>query len=213
MKHLQIIFSVSILVFFLNTLANAQETNKATVGIKGGVNLSNLYTKDADNTKTLFGFNAGIFSKIPITSMFAIQPELTFTTKGADVTYRNAFVDGTARFKLDYVELPVLIVINATKNFHIEAGAYAAVLVSGKVKNQSNVDLFNFEDNIKVEDYNRLDAGLAAGVGFDFGALGIGARYTYGLTKVGKERTFLGTPYTFPDAVNGVLNVYLSVGF
>ncbi|MEI6408667.1 MAG: porin family protein [Bacteroidota bacterium] len=213
MKHLKIIFTVSILVFFLNTLANAQETNQAKIGIKGGVNFSNLYTKDADNTKTLTGFNAGIFAKIPITSRFAIQPELYFTTKGADVTYRNAFVDGTARFKLDYVELPILIVANITKNFHIEAGAYAGVLVSGKVKNQSNVGLFNFEDNIKVEDYNRLDAGLAAGVGFDFGALGIGARYTYGLTKVGKEHTFLGTPYRFPDAVNGVLNVYLSVGF
>lgn len=213
MKHLKVIFTVSVLVFFLGAISNAQETNKATFGIKGGVNFSNLYTKDADNTKTLVGFNVGVFSKIPITNMFAIQPELFYTTKGADVTYRNSFVDGTAGFKLDYIELPILIVVNLSKNLHIEVGPYAAVLVSGNVKNQSNVDLFNFEENINVDDYNRLDAGLAAGVGLDFGALSLGARYTYGLTKVGKERTFLGTPYTFPDAVNGVLNVYISVGF
>lgn len=41
-------------------------------------------------------------------------------------------------------------------------------------------------------------------------ALSLGARYTYGLTKVGKERIFMGTSYTFPDAKNGVASVYVS---
>lgn len=199
-------------VFFLSTFARAQETDNSSFGFKGGVNFSNLYTEDAENSNTRIGFNAGVYAKMPITRLFAIQPEFYYTTKGAEVTYRNAFVDGTALFKLDYLELPLLLVVNVTNNFNIHVGPYAAVLISGKVKNDSNVGAFNFEDNINVDDYNRLDAGIAAGVGFDLGALGIGARYTYGVTKVGKERDFIGTRYTFPDAVNGVLNLYLSIG-
>ena len=38
-----------------------------------------------------------------------------------------------------------------------------------------------------------------------------GIRYTYGLTKVGKERTFAGTAYTTPDATNGVASLYVSI--
>lgn len=77
------------------------------------------------------------------------------------------------------------------------------------LKNESNVNLFNFENNLTTEDYNRFEAGIAAGAGIDIGALSLGARYTYGLTKVGKERTFMGTAYTFPDANNGVAIIYV----
>ena len=53
---------------------------------------------------------------------------------------------------------------------------------------------------------------LTAGVGIDIGAIGLGARYAYGVNKVGKESTYLGTTtYTFPDAHNGVFTFYISV--
>jgi hypothetical protein len=35
-------------------------------------------------------------------------------------------------------------------------------------------------------------------------------RYSYGLTKVGKEKTFTDITYTFPDAKNSVLNFNVS---
>jgi hypothetical protein len=152
-----------------------------------------------------------MFSKIPVTGMLAIEPEIYFSSKGADVTYNNIFVNGTASFKLNYIELPMLIVLNFTDNFNIQAGPYVAYLISGNVKNKSYNDLFDFEKNITTEDFNRIDAGIAAGAGFDFGSVSIGIRYNYGLTKVGKEKTFLGTTYTFPDAKNSVLSLYASI--
>lgn len=193
-----------------NTSAKSQETGASKFGIKGGINFSNLSTKEADKDKMLTGFNIGLFARMPITKMFAIQPELYYTTKGAQVTYNGTFVDGTAQFNLNYIEMPLFFVVNVTENFNIHFGPYIAYLVDGKVKNKSNTDLFNFEDNISTEDYNKVDAGLAAGAGLDFGAFSLGARYTYGLTKVGKERTFMGTSYIFPDASNGVASVYVS---
>lgn len=107
--------------------------------------------------------------------------------------------------------MPLLFYISVTKNFSFHAGPYAAYLVSGMVKNKSNVTLFNFEENINTEDYNRIDAGIAGGASLDFRSVSFGARYTYGMSKVGKEKTFVGTTYIFPDSRNGVLSFYLQV--
>jgi len=211
-KSLITIAASLLLVGTLYTPLQAQvNKNISRVGIKGGINFSSLYTEDSKDSKMLAGFNLGLFSKVPITQHVAFQPELYFTTKGAEVSYNNAFVDGIARFKLNYIELPVLLAINVTDNFNIHAGPYAAYLLSGKVTNESNVNLFDFEDNINSDDFNRFDVGIAVGAGLDFGSLGIGVRYNYGFTTVGKERSFLGTTYTFPDAKNGVLNFYAAI--
>jgi hypothetical protein len=181
------------------------------IGIKGGVNFSNLYNQDESDSKYLIGFNAGLFARIGLSGPIAIQPEIYFTAKGAEVTYNGLIVNGTASFRLNYVEIPLLLMVRVTPFLNIHAGPYAAYLISGVTKNQSNIALFNFEQNIDTNDYNRFEAGIAAGFGIDAGAFGFGARYTYGLTRVGKEKSFMGVAYTIPDAYNGVLNLYISV--
>jgi hypothetical protein len=212
MKKSIILITATILLSFTASIsAKSQNTNPTQFGIKGGVNFSNLYTNDSEKDKTLTGFNIGIYSKLPLSGFFAFQPELLFTTKGSEVTYNNTFVNGTARFRLNYIEMPLLLVINVSHNFSIHGGPYVAYLASGNVKNESSVDQFNFEDNINVDDYNRFDAGVAAGASLDFRSISFGARFTYGLTKVGKEKTYMGTTYTFPDANNGVISFYASV--
>lgn len=212
MKNLKIIIATILLTGF-SQISFSQSSNNETklkFGIKGGVNFSNLYTDNVEENNVLIGFNAGIFAKLPITETFAIQPELLYTTKGAELKYNNAFVNGTSTFRLNYIELPVLLVINLTNNFNIHAGPYVAYLVDGKATNDSQGTLFDIENNLKNEDYNKFDTGLSVGVGFDTDNLGFGVRYNYGLQKVGKERSFLGTNYTFPDGKNSVINLYLS---
>ena len=71
-------------------------------------------------------------------------------------------------------------------------------------------ETFNFDEDVDTDDLNKFDAGIAAGVGVDFNPISIGVRYNYGLTTVGKERTVAGTTYTFPDAKNSNLTLYLS---
>ncbi len=97
-----------------------------------------------------------------------------------------------------------------TNNFNIHAGPYVAYLVDGKATNNSQGTLFDIEKNLKNEDFNKFDTGLSIGVGFDADKVGFGVRYNYGLQKVGKERNFLGTNYTFPDGKNSVINLYVS---
>jgi Outer membrane protein beta-barrel domain len=212
MKNVKIIMAV---LYFLGlsqvmVAQNINDTSKFKFGIKGGVNFSNLYTQNVETNNVLTGFNAGIFAKLPITESLAIQPELLYTTKGAKLTYNNYFVNGSAKFNLNYIELPVLLVVNLTNNFNIHGGAYVAYLVDGKATNDSQGTLFDIQNNLSNEDYSKFDTGLTLGLGYDVDQIGFGVRYNYGLQKVGKERNFLGTNYTFPDGKNSVINLYLS---
>ncbi|MET3026785.1 porin family protein [Flavobacterium sp. UW10123] len=188
----------------------AQDNNVNTeFGVKGGFNMSNLYGSgdDVDDNNILYGFNAGVYATLPISDFVAIQPELLFTTKGSKLEYNSAFASGDAKFRLNYIELPLLVRVNVTKNFNIHAGGYASYLVSSKVSGNGTVD---FDENIDTDDLNKFDAGISAGVGVDFNPISVGLRYNYGLTTVGKERTVAGTTYTFPDAKNSNLTLYLS---
>lgn len=170
-----------------------------------------MYTEDVDDKNVLTSFNAGLFANLPITGFISIQPELLFSRKGAELTYNNAFADGTAKFKLNYIEVPILLKLNLTKNFNIHAGPYFAYLIDAQVTNETVNGNFNFEDNFNNDDFNKIDAGVAVGLGVDFDLIGIGARYNYGLSTVGKEKTFSGTNYTFPDGKNSNLSVYISI--
>lgn len=190
-------------------MLHAQDTNVTTeFGVKGGFNMSNL-SKDenVDDNNILYGFNAGLYATLPVSDFVAIQPEILFTTKGAESEYSGAGFNGNAKFRLNYIEVPLLVRVNLTKNFNIHAGGYASYLVSSKVTGNGD---FEFNEEIDTDDLAKFDAGLAVGVGVDFNPITIGLRYNHGLTTVGKERTVLGTTTTFPDARNRNLSLYLS---
>src|SRR3954463_12046361 len=88
-----------------------QTTTESTLspkfGIKGGLNLTNMYVQDVSDENMKVGWNAGFFAKLPVTRGFSIQPELLYTNKGAKETYNN-FIEGKGeyRFNLNYIELP-----------------------------------------------------------------------------------------------------------
>lgn len=194
------------------TYTNAQTDNQSpSIGIKGGVNFTNLYTEDVDDNNVLTSFNAGLFVNLPVSSALSIQPELLYSRKGSELVYDNVFASGTTKLKLNYLEMPVLLKINVTPNFNVHFGPYAAYLIDGNATNETDSGSFNFEENIDNDDLNKWDYGVAAGVGLDLGSTSLGVRYNYGLQTIGKERTFAGNTYTFPDSKNSALSVY--VGF
>lgn len=200
-----------VLVFFFAVIqiSTAQEKSEYKLGFKGGVNFTNVGTTTGVTNKSLTGVHFGLFAKLPITNSFAVQPELYFTTKGGELTYQNVVVDGTAKFNLNYIEVPVLAVFKIFPGFNFQVGPYASYLVSSKVKNVNEVS-FNFEDNIQSGDFNKFDTGVMAGFGIDVKSVEIGVRYNFGLLKVGKDKTYLGTNFIFPDGKNSAINAYVS---
>ncbi|MGZ9736442.1 porin family protein [Flavobacterium sp. GNP002] len=204
MKNSNKIFFASLVLSFMSfTSAQAQEKTPS-YGFKGGLNFSNFYTDNVDDSNILTGFNAGLYAKFPVTNSIAIQPEINYTTKGSEQIYDNGVVQGTSKFNINYIEVPVLLVANLTDNFNVHIGPYAAFMVSGKTKNDSNFG--SSESELDTDDFNKIDAGISGGLGLDFDVVNFGVRYNYGLTKIGKDNSF-----TSSDAKNSVFNVYVGL--
>lgn len=212
-----VLFFLVIIGSLITASAQEQQTNTETsltpkFGLKGGINLSNLYIDDADDENMKLGINLGLYSKIPLTKGLSIQPELIYSSKGAKLTYNNFILGkGEYRFNLNYVELPVLAVINLANNFNLQGGAYLSYLVSANIKDvEDNGSINNIKD-LEAENFNRLDYGLVGGLGVDVKNITIGARYSYGLKEVGESGSLSGN--LTRDSKNSVISVYVGFGF
>lgn len=207
MKNYKNTIFASILLSVLSFSGIQAQEKTASYGFKGGLNFSNLYTDTVDDNNVLTGFNAGLYAKFPVTNSISIQPEINYTTKGAELVYNNALVQGTAKFNINYLEVPILLVANITENFNVHAGPYLAYMVSGKTTNDSNFS--SSQRELDTNDFNKFDAGVSAGVGIDLDVVNFGVRYNYGLTKIGKSDT--NSSFTSSDAKNSVFNVYVGL--
>jgi hypothetical protein len=198
-------------------LAQEQQTSmdtalKAKFGIKGGLNLTQLYVANASGEHLKAGFNAGIFVKLPVARGFSIQPELLYSVKGAKEDYNN-IVEGSGeyQFNLNYLELPLLAVVNLGPNFNIHAGGYAAYLTGANVKDVNSDGTITGATELNADNFNRRDFGLAGGAGFDIQNFTIGARYNYGLTNIGKSGNLSGN--ITQNSKNAGFNIYIGFGF
>jgi len=187
---------------------------KASIGVKGGATLTNLYVDDVSDENAKVGFTGGLFFKVPVSEFFSIQPEVLYSQKGSQIQYDNLFAKGTAKFNLHYVEVPVMAVINLGPAFNIHAGPYVGYLAGVGVTNKKAGSTDNnFEKDIDKDNFQKIDYGLAGGVGFNADKLGIGLRYNYGLREIGKDQQVLGATYNyFPNAKNAGLSLYVTVG-
>jgi hypothetical protein len=181
-------------------------------GIKGGVNLTNMFVDEVSDENMKVGFNAGFFAKLPVTRGFSIQPELLYTSKGAKETYNNIIQgEGEYRFNLNYIELPVLAVINVAKNFNIHAGPYVSYLAAANIKNLHDDHSQDEIAELDADNFNRFDYGLVGGLGIDISNFTIGARYNYGLREIGKSGSLSGQ--VTKDSRNSAISLYIGVGF
>ncbi len=203
---------VSLSVILLGTTLYAQE---AETGIKGGLNLSSLSTDDNNDKNLKPGFHVGVFTKIPVSESFAIQPELLYSGKGIKLNYdESSFADGETKFNLNYIDLPVKLVFNLSEDFEFQVGPYVSYLVNANVDTDAEVlDFWNIDsdDELDREHFHSLDYGLSAGLGFDLDPLIFGLNYNLGLNPVAKDddvsRDVLG------DAKNSVIQVYVGMKF
>ncbi|MDD4010187.1 MAG: outer membrane beta-barrel protein, partial [Fermentimonas sp.] len=58
---------------------------QVNLGVKGGINMSNIYGSDVSDTKAKVGFHAGILADYEFLYNSAIQTGIFFTTKGFKV--------------------------------------------------------------------------------------------------------------------------------
>lgn len=177
-------FSITLLLVFVlafvTHMVQAQD-NGLRVGVKGGLNVTNLYVDEVDDENPRYGFHLGVYTQLFESDVFAIQPEILYSTKGTRIEDNSALFDATLDFNLNYLDIPVLAVFKLGDAAEIHVGPYFGYLLN------ANVDVdgdFDGEDGIDRDNFKSWDYGLSAGIGFNVGAVQLGARYNYGLQKI-----------------------------
>jgi hypothetical protein len=172
-------------------------------GIKGGINYANQTGTDITVNSTNYtseaitNYHFGLVAEFPLGNTFAIQPELLYSTVGANYKQSGMMLHyaGTSSIitdfnnKLGYITIPLLAKINLSKVFSLDLGPQASFLLSNK-------------NNVAINDTKSFDFGAAAGLGIKITkGIFLQGRYVMGLSEVS----------TNAKAKNSVLQV--SAGF
>jgi hypothetical protein len=174
------LLAVTIAVF-MGGAATAQHIN---VGIKGGVNLYNVYNSNDVEYDMNIGFHIGLLGHIHLAKKFAMQPEVVFSTQGAKYSFNNA----DAYLNLNYINVPLLFQYMFDNGFRLQAGPQIGFLINAKSK-------ISTIDNDVKENFNAIDFGASVGMSYVHPPSGFGfdARYTIGLSDINKNGSVTST--------------------
>jgi len=160
-------------------IAMAQHGNTPSgfinIGIKGGVNAYNIHNDNNIKYDTKIGYHFGLLGHIHINQMFAVQPEIVYSTQGAKYKLNNE----TTNFNLSYINVPVLFQYMFENGLRLQAGPQLGVLVAAKSKTGSTTT--DNKENIKP-----IDLALSLGAGYIIPSIGLGidVRYNLGLNNI-----------------------------
>lgn len=162
-------------------------------GLKGGLTLSNLYIdeNDLDDENARVGFHIGIFTQAMFTDFIGIQPEILYNTKGSEAVYTGT-INQTVDFRMNYIDVPVLLVIRPGEIFELHLGPYFGYLLNSDVRYDGTIE---GETELDRDHFRDWDYGAAAGIALNFTGVKIGLRYNLGLQEVAETtvaNTLLG---------------------
>ena len=169
-------------------------------GIKVGMNLASLPTTNTDSivssvtTKSMYGYQAGIFLRITI-KKFIIQPEVYFSLKGGDITYKLApdsasVVNSiTKKVRLYNVDIPIMIGYNIVDNALFKFRAMAGPVASINLDKTIDINTAGVHADLGKTDLNTIMWNIQAGLGIDLWKITLDVRYEFGLNELNKGAT------------------------
>lgn len=163
------------------------------LGIKAGATYATFKGNDADNYDYRLGYTAGVILQQHITDLVGVQVEALYTSKGAKIETRAANPEINDIYRLNYVDVPVLLHLSAGGMF-IDLGPQASFIAKAKQIRETNTGTTNttIESDITDNPYT-VDFGYVAGLGFRAdNNIGIELRYTGGLKKIDDEGPLVG---------------------
>ena len=117
-------------------------------------------------TKVIFSFHAGIYSKFQVSNKIAVQPELLYSLQGFDYV---SFSPTPFKVRNEYLLLPILFQYSVEPWLSIHIGPQAGYLLSYKDRS------FDLTGHAR----SRYDIGGVLGLGVDTpSGVGGGLRYT-----------------------------------
>jgi hypothetical protein len=188
-------------------------------GLDGGINFSRL--TDMSSSKFISGFNLGLYFDILLkknTNWYIHTGLILKSPMGGgnlnpyllyDAELDSMFVNGNVKRELRYINAPILVRYVFGKQFFIEAGPMAGLLVKATDVFQNSVndkDDIAYNNNI-YKKCNFFDIGVMGGIGYHFmkgTGMNLGFRYYYG---------FIGNPTesTYGTGKNQSMYLFLSI--
>jgi opacity protein-like surface antigen len=188
---------------------------QAQLGVKAGLNFTDVTNVSSVNNQSSSGFNVGIFYTTPYTSVIGSKTELVFSRQGYN--YETSSVTG--KVNLDYIMLPTYMCINITKYFQIQLGMQFGYLMNANADSANKSNAGNTGAlNSALSYYNRFSYSLGGGVEVHpYKGILVGARMNVSLTDLYKVpdvtsvtalTTMMQTPPSFIPEVNIKSNLF-----
>ncbi len=167
MKKIMLFVGLSLLTL---PVLQAQEFH---FGAKAGVNFANL-VGDTEGAEMRTIFHLGLVAEMPISETFYFAPEVLYSSQGAKFSEEG--FDGA--FKLDYIQLPLMLKYYVGSGFSLEAGPQIGFLTSSEVEMEGV--------SVDANDYiSGFDYGLNFGLGYKLtSGIFLQGRYNLGLANV-----------------------------
>ena len=153
--------------------AKAQfEPGTFTLQPKVGVTLATI---SSDDSKFKFGMAAGIEGQYQLNNWFGLSAAVMYSQQGAKV--KNADI----KVNTEYINIPVMAKFYVTKGLSLNVGLQPGFMTKAKAKGDGRT--IDVKSNC-----NKVDFSIPMSIAYEFeNGLTFEARYTTGLTNVGKD--------------------------
>jgi len=181
-------FFPTLLVLSISFSAFSQENTKKPdndpvprIGFKGGLSIATIIKTNDNNFSStpLYGFNGGGVILLPLGKVIAIQPEILFSQKGYRATGSGLTGDFDYRQYLNFLDIPLLLRINASRDLGIVVGPQYSYLLATHTK--FNAGGTSYEQTVNYENDNITKNIFGGVIGLDINLnnnLFIYGRYT-----------------------------------
>lgn len=137
------------------------EVGSINIQPKVGINIADM--TDVDDSDARIGFVVGAEAEYQVSDLFSITGGLLYSQQGTEINDH--------KFKLDYLNVPILANVYVVKGLAVKLGIQPA---------------FNINDD-DIEGVKSFDFAIPVGASYEYSNFQLDARYNWGVTKAFDE--------------------------
>lgn len=170
-------FLLMAIVMMASTSVFAQR-EAGTLTLQPRVGLIAADFNNTGDTEARVGLVTGAEFEYYLSSAVGLSVGALYAQQGAEMK------DYDITFKLDYLNVPVILNFYLWKGLAIKAGLQPGFKLSSEVEGSFR----GARGTVNIEDYvNKVDLAIPVGISYDFGRLVLDARYTFGTKHIFKD--------------------------
>lgn len=209
-------------LLLLGLISGANQAYGIELGAKAGI-MRSLASISRDipgiTYKSITEFTGGIFVSVPIFKTLSLQPEINYAKKGFNAVESDLGQEITSKYKISYIEIPLLIAYQIPLKGKFRPGAFFGPYIGWAQKVMEVQTAFGETEKRELGDnLKKTDFGLVFGgnLKYDMGTFNLllDVRYSVGLTNISKYITEIAYEFREDDYIkNRAFSVTLGLSF